>query len=123
MFQMVLLASMLLPLHNAERDKHSIVALKEDSDLMKFAQSHADWMASNRRLQHQNLGKIRGNWRIRGENIASGQTSESGVMRSWMRSSGHRANILNRRYTHMGFGAAKSKGGRLYWCVVFGGRK
>jgi len=41
-----------------------------------------------------------------GENIARGQSSASAVMTAWMNSPGHRANILNSEYTHMGVGLA-----------------
>lgn len=41
-----------------------------------------------------------------GENIAAGQRSPRGVCRAWMRSSGHRANILNGAFTHVGGGFA-----------------
>jgi len=38
------------------------------------------------------------------ENIASGQRSPQEVMAGWMNSPGHRANILNTRWTEMGVG-------------------
>jgi uncharacterized protein YkwD len=41
-----------------------------------------------------------------GENIAAGQRSAGGVCRAWMGSSGHRANILNGAFTHVGGGFA-----------------
>ena len=53
-----------------------------------------------------------------GENIAYGQSGYTEVTRSWMNSSGHRANILG-GYNAVGFGAAKAKNGRIYWCAVF----
>ncbi len=42
-----------------------------------------------------------------GENIAWGggdRGSPRGIVRSWMRSSGHRANILDRDFEHIGVG-------------------
>ena len=41
------------------------------------------------------------------ENIAKGQTTPEQVVQSWMNSSGHRANILSTKYTHIGVGYAK----------------
>ena len=38
-----------------------------------------------------------------GENIA-GNNSAASAMTSWMNSSGHKANILNPNYTHIGIG-------------------
>ena len=39
-----------------------------------------------------------------GENIAKGQDTAEEVMNSWMNSDGHRANILNEKFTHIGVG-------------------
>lgn len=55
-----------------------------------------------------------------GENIAWNQRTEKEVVRDWMDSSGHRANIMNRNFTKVGFGVARAKNGSLYWCTVFG---
>ena len=38
-------------------------------------------------------------WRAYGENIAAGQTTAEEVMRVWMNSTGHRANILDPRFS------------------------
>lgn len=39
-----------------------------------------------------------------GENIAKGQRTPQEVVTAWMNSEGHRANILNKNYTHIGVG-------------------
>ncbi len=39
-----------------------------------------------------------------GENIAKGQRSAEEVVKDWMNSPGHRANILNPKYTLIGVG-------------------
>ena len=54
-----------------------------------------------------------------GENIAALQTSAAQVMTSWMNSTGHRANILNARYTQVGVGCFENNG-YLYWVQFFG---
>ena len=54
-----------------------------------------------------------------GENIAVGQPTPQDVMADWMASSGHRANILNASYTHLGVGVAERAGGGPYWVQVF----
>ena len=51
-----------------------------------------------------------------GENIAMGQTTAEQVVDAWMNSEGHRKNILNANYTHIGVGF--SKGGN-YWSQMF----
>ncbi len=43
-------------------------------------------------------------YRAAGENIAAGQTSPDGVMKAWMDSEGHRKNILDNTFSHMGVG-------------------
>lgn len=45
-------------------------------------------------------------YRAAGENIARGQKSPEVVMRAWMNSPGHRANIMNARYRRIGVGRA-----------------
>lgn len=43
-------------------------------------------------------------YRTAGENIAAGQTSPKEVVEAWMNSEGHRANILNPRFTQLAVG-------------------
>ena len=58
-------------------------------------------------------------YRTAGENIARGQISPKAVVDAWMNSSGHRANILNSSFTHIGVGYAEN--GR-YWTQMFIGK-
>lgn len=68
--------------------------------------------------------------RFLAENIAAGQSSATNVVSTWMRSAGHRRNILNCRYTETGIALtyqandAPIKGSRYglhyYWVQVFG---
>lgn len=53
-----------------------------------------------------------------GENIAYGQRTPEEVMKSWMNSQGHRANILNPQFTSIGVGHVNS-GGVDYWTQLF----
>ncbi len=39
-----------------------------------------------------------------GENIAAGKVTPEGTIKQWMNRSGHRANILNSKFTEIGFG-------------------
>ena len=54
-----------------------------------------------------------------GENIAMGQRTPSEVVSGWMNSPGHRENILNEDFGHLGVGVALDSGGRLYWSQNF----
>ena len=58
-------------------------------------------------------------YRSAGENIARGQTTPQKVVDAWMNSSGHRANILNSSYTHIGVGYASNG---HYWTQMFIGK-
>ena len=51
-----------------------------------------------------------------GENIAQGQRTPEEVVQAWMNSAGHRANILNSGFTHIGVGYVESGN---YWTQEF----
>jgi uncharacterized protein YkwD len=54
-----------------------------------------------------------------GENIASGFSTVEDVMRAWMNSSGHRANILNPGFKEIGVARVVASDGRVYWTQEF----
>lgn len=54
-----------------------------------------------------------------GENIAWGQRSPKEVMQGWMNSEGHRANILNPKFTKIGVGHYQNTAGRNHWVQIF----
>ena len=58
-------------------------------------------------------------YRGAGENIAWGQKTPEDVMRAWMNSEGHRANILNAKFTKIGVGYYRNAQGRNYWTQLF----
>ena len=60
------------------------------------------------------------NWTAVGENVAYGYDSETAVLTGWMNSPGHRANILNPAYTHVGSASAVGGSGTRYWSQDFG---
>jgi uncharacterized protein YkwD len=96
---------------NAERKRHGLPPLVVDASLTKTARKHAYWMASAHTLQHAS-----GDW---AENIAQGQTTPAHAVSSWMGSSGHRANILNRRHRRIGVAGYRSPRGDIFWCQQF----
>jgi uncharacterized protein YkwD len=55
------------------------------------------------------------------ENVARGQKTVSEVITGWMKSPGHKKNILG-PYSEIGVARVKSKQGQPYWCAVFGRR-
>ena len=58
-------------------------------------------------------------YRGSGENIAWGQRTPEQVMEGWMNSAGHRANILNEKYTSIGVGYYQNASGVNYWSQLF----
>lgn len=54
-----------------------------------------------------------------GENIASGYRTPESVVRGWMKSPGHRANILSTKYGKIGIGYAKGGKSGAYWVQWF----
>jgi uncharacterized protein YkwD len=54
------------------------------------------------------------------ENVALGYPTAETVVQGWMASTGHRANILNRDVVETGIAIARSSGGGVYYCQVFG---
>ena len=96
---------------NAERARYGLPALKLCPKLVQTSRNHTWWMTRNNNLQH-------GNYPV-AENIAMGQNSSREVVRAWMNSSGHRANILNRRHRRIGVAAYTTRGGRIYWTQQF----
>lgn len=96
---------------NAERRRYGLPPLKVDADLVKSARKHCSWMTRTRSLQHTRQAVA--------ENIAMGQRSSKEVVRDWMNSSGHRANILNRGHQRIGVAAYRTESGTIYWCQQF----
>jgi uncharacterized protein YkwD len=118
----------LLAAHNHEREIAHVAPLKLSRTLCQSAADHAGDMAKHHKLDHKgsdgstvaDRAKRKGYAFVRvGENIAKGQKSVEQVMDTWMKSPGHRANILA-DYTEMGAAQAEDDNGDLYWCVNFG---
>ncbi|MGO9115319.1 MAG: CAP domain-containing protein [Thermoguttaceae bacterium] len=96
---------------NSERARYGLPAFVVDANLMATARQHCTWMTTNRQLVHTNIGVA--------ENIAMGQPSSQEVVRCWMNSSGHRANILNGGHRRIGVAAFRTPEGTVYWCQQF----
>ena len=99
---------------NAERARHGLRPLELDKRLLDSARGHAAWMTRTHNMQHTGQPV--------GENIAMGQSSSTEVVRDWMNSPGHRANILNPGYTRIGVAAYTAPDGTTFWCQQFGCR-
>jgi uncharacterized protein YkwD len=118
----------LVELTNQERKKMDLPLLKLSPALSKIARAHSENMARQAKMEHalDNKGPFD---RLRGagykfikaaENIASGDgVSLAMIMKAWMDSKEHRANILMPEYTEIGLGIARDKTGQLYFTQVF----
>lgn len=117
----------LIEAHNLERERRGLTGLSPDPRLTA-ALGHAADMASRRRMSHRGGDLSSPFTRIArsgysrasaGENVAAGQVSVPEVMRDWMRSPGHRRNVLG-NFQDIGAGIATDSVGTRYWCVTFG---
>ena len=122
-------------LTNNERAKAGLPPLKLNNKLVNAAQDHSSDMAQDDFFSHtgadgSSIGdRVKGSgyqYSRTGENIAAGQPTPEAVVRGWMNSPGHRANILNPNYTEIGVGYeylendTGSVNYNHYWTQVFG---
>ena len=107
---------------NSQRAKYDRVALKGSRCLDTFAERQARAMAKQGRIYHQNLRPILDTCKLRmvGENVAYGYRDGKSAVSAWMRSPGHRANILNGNYRLIAVGAYQDSRGSWYVAQVFG---
>lgn len=98
---------------NLERTKRGLEPLGFSQELHDSAQAHADHMAFNDCYAHSCPGEPGLIGRIKqagykghpgGENIHTGQIDPRWVVEGWMRSKGHRENILTKSYREAGVG-------------------
>lgn len=115
-------------LTNAERQKHGLAPLKIDEALSKVARVKSEDMAKQNYFSHNSptygspfdmMKQFGISYRTAGENIAMGQKSPQEVVNAWMNSEGHRANILNSNFTHIGVGHVANGN---YWTQQFIGK-
>jgi len=120
-----------LELVNAERAKYGLKSLLWDAKLAEVARIKSMDMRDKNYFSHtsptygspfemmKNFGIT---YNYAGENIAAGQTTPETVVQAWMNSEGHRKNILNPNYTHLGVGYASGGAYKHYWTQMFIGK-
>ncbi|MQS03977.1 CAP domain-containing protein, partial [Streptomyces alkaliterrae] len=119
--------SQILKLVNQERAKAGCQPLRADASLARLARDYSRDMARRGYFSHTDpdgrspwdRAKARGISNMGGENIARGQANAQSVMDAWMKSPGHRANILNCDFRTLGVGAHFASGGP-WWTQAFG---
>lgn len=113
---------------NEIRRENGLKELTYDWELSRVARYKSQDMRDNKYFSHtspvygspfQMMKSFGITYRSAGENIAKGQATPQAVVNAWMNSSGHRANILNSSFTHIGVGYVAD--GR-YWTQMFIGK-
>jgi len=92
--------------------------------VQKWARRQAARMANDNQMSHQNLTRVmnRCNLSSVGENVAMGYPTGRAAVKGWMRSPGHRANILRPSYRLLGMAVRTAPNGTKYACQVFGSK-
>ena len=118
-------------LMNDARSSGGLAPLEWDDDIAALARSHARSMAENRFFSHRGLdGRTvdgRANefgiaWSAIGENIASFSGSKDPcrtAVDNWLKSAGHRQNILGGRWNRTAIGIGVADDGTYYFTQVF----
>ncbi|MGR6914997.1 CAP domain-containing protein [[Actinomadura] parvosata] len=105
--------SRVVALTNAARARNGCRAVVHDPKLHLAAERHSADMARRNYFSHTSRdGRTFGQrikatgfaFRRAAENIAQGQPTAAAVVKAWLHSPGHRANLLNCAYTHIGVG-------------------
>jgi uncharacterized protein YkwD len=118
----------ILALVNQSRKEAGCDPVTLDRRLIEAANRHAADMARRGYFDHESpAGEKAGSrvsgagypWKRYGENIAKGQGSPFRVMADWMKSPGHRENILDCRLDQMGVGLALAADDTPYWVQDF----
>lgn len=119
-------ARQVVKLVNEERAKAGLNELTIDTNVeaaaqvrageikQSFSHTRPDGSQFSTALKEQGVS-----YRGTGENIAWGQKSPEAVMQAWMNSDGHRANILNAKFTKIGVGYYQDANGTNYWTQLF----
>ena len=132
--QQDLFVQQVVELTNRERQAKGLRPLKLQPTLREAAQWLADDMANKSYFSHtdslsrdfstrlHNFGYK--NATVMAENIGVGAPDPANAVQNWMRSPGHRGNILNPELTEIGVGYASNASdlNRHYWVQDFGRR-
>jgi len=101
----------------------AVPPLKWNTTLEKVAKAHSDDMRHRNTMTHygkdakdpgDRLSKAGYKWSTWAENVAMGQQNEEEVMKSWLKSPGHCANIMNPDVTEVGVARSGT-----YWTQLF----
>src|SRR4051812_34353566 len=114
--------------HNRLRSEAKLPSLSPSKRLQEAAEDHVKDMAARHKMSHKGSDGSTPSSRITakgyrmrrcGENVAFGPRTAEGVMKGWMNSPPHRANILG-NFSQIGAAYATAADGTAFWCVTFG---
>ncbi|MBH0230400.1 CAP domain-containing protein [Halobacillus yeomjeoni] len=114
---------------NEERSQEGLAPLEAHERLSGLARLKSRDMAEHGYFSHTSpnygspfemMNQYDFEYRAAGENIAAGQRTPEEVVEGWMNSEGHRENILNKNFTHIGIGYIEDSGSYgTYWTQLF----
>ncbi|RWZ58794.1 hypothetical protein EQV77_07485 [Halobacillus fulvus] len=113
---------------NEERTAEGLDPLEMHQRLSELAEVKSQDMADENYFSHTSptygspfdmMDQFDFEYRAAGENIAAGQRTPEEVVEGWMNSEGHRENILNDTFTHIGVGYVEGGSYRTYWTQLF----
>jgi uncharacterized protein YkwD len=115
-------------LTNKQRALHGCKALRVDVRLTTAARAHSAYMGQSGAFSHIGRAGSTFDARIKaahypapgGENIAFGYRTGLDVVKAWLASPEHRANLLNCSFATVGVGATYAKSGNVYYTQDFG---
>lgn len=111
-----ILPAVIVDLTNKERGTESLGTLRRNATLDRAAQMKAEDMAKNEYFAHYSptgvspwywFDEVSYTFVHAGENLAVHFTDSDVVVKAWMDSPSHRANIMNNSFTEIGIGTAK----------------
>lgn len=107
---------------NALRAANGLGPLARDAAIDAVAAAWAEHLAVTGEFRHNPdyATQLPPGWRTAGENIAMNSWDPVDLSTQWENSPGHRANLLNGTYTHLGV-AVVEHGGLYYGVQVFAG--
>ena len=110
---------------NGIRKRSGLRLLGSDKHLARFASTRSAAMAAQSQLSHRGWERALRNAGLvddqLGENVAYNYDTPDAVMRGWMQSPGHRANILRRDFKRIGVGCVVDARGHRWWTQDFAG--
>ena len=110
---------------NQARKRGRLRMLGTDEHLARFASTRSAAMAAERRLSHSGWERALRRAGLvdeqLGENVAYNYETPEAVMSGWLKSPGHRANILRPSFKRIGVGCVIDGRGRRWWTQDFAG--